>query len=158
MLSKVREFKIGSVTVGGNHPLFLVAGLCVIESQEHTRMIAGDLKSICDRCGIGLVFKASYDKANRTSLNSYRGPGLDEGLLILKKVKEEFGLPVLIDFHRPADAPAVAEVADVLQVPAFLCRQTDLVLAAAATGKAVNIKKGQFLAPVSYTHLRAHET
>jgi len=116
-------------------------------------MIAGDLKSICDRCGIGLVFKASYDKANRTSLNSYRGPGLDEGLLILKKVKEEFGLPVLIDFHRPADAPAVAEVADVLQVPAFLCRQTDLVLAAAATGKAVNIKKGQFLAPRDVEHI-----
>lgn len=153
MLNQVKEFKIKSVTVGGNHPLFLIAGLCVIESEEHTRMIAGRLKSICLDCGIDLIFKASYDKANRTSLDSYRGPGLEKGLLILERVKKELDLPLLVDFHREEDVGAVARIADILQVPAFLCRQTDLVLAAARTGKAVNIKKGQFLAPQDVRHI-----
>lgn len=153
MLEKVKEFKIGSITVGGKCPLFLIAGICVIESEEHTLKIAGFLKSICEERNIPLFFKASYDKANRTALASYRGPGLEKGLKILEQVKGELGLPLLVDFHREQDAERVAVVADILQVPAFLCRQTDIVLAAARTGKTVNIKKGQFLAPGEVRHI-----
>ncbi|MDP8213941.1 MAG: 3-deoxy-8-phosphooctulonate synthase [Candidatus Euphemobacter frigidus] len=153
MIKKVTEFKIGSVPVGGNRPLILIAGLCVIESEEHTLKIAGTLKDICRASGVPLVFKASYDKANRTSLDSYRGPGLREGLRIIERVKSEFGLPVLIDFHREEDAPEVARVADIIQVPAFLCRQTDMILAAARTGCVINVKKGQFLAPDDVKHI-----
>ncbi|MEA2034138.1 MAG: 3-deoxy-8-phosphooctulonate synthase [Euryarchaeota archaeon] len=153
MLPEVKQFKIGDIPVGGSQPLFLIAGLCVIESEEHTRRIAQQLKAICREAGIGLVFKASYDKANRTSLDSYRGPGLREGLRILARIKEDFKLPLLIDFHREEDASAVAQVADILQVPAFLCRQTDLLLAAGRTGRAVNVKKGQFLAPEDVLHI-----
>ncbi len=149
MIAKVKEIKVGPVTIGGNLPLVLIAGLCVIENEENTLKVARALKDIAGECDIPLIFKASYDKANRTSVKSYRGPGREEGLKILARVKEELDLPLLIDFHREEDAGAVAEVADILQVPAFLCRQTDILLAASRTGKAVNVKKGQFLSPES---------
>jgi 2-dehydro-3-deoxyphosphooctonate aldolase (KDO 8-P synthase) len=138
---------LGSVPLGGGAPLVLIAGPCVIESEAHALETASALKSIAQRTGVPLVFKASYDKANRTSLESFRGPGLVEGLRVLGRVKEETGLPVLTDIHEAAQAAPAAAVADVLQIPAFLSRQTDLIVAAAATGRAVNIKKGQFLAP-----------
>jgi len=147
MIEAVKEFSIGNIRVGGRLPFFLIAGVCVIEDAERTRRIAAELKSICVSQGVDLIFKASYDKANRTSLKSYRGPGLEKGLQLLKEIKTELDLSLLVDFHREQDAAAVAEVADVIQVPAFLCRQTDLVMAAARTGRAVNVKKGQFLAP-----------
>jgi len=147
MINKVKEFDIGSISVGGSQPIVLIAGVCVIESKEHTMKIAAALKDVCGRLGLAFVFKASYDKANRTSLSSYRGPGLEAGLSILEEVKSKLGLPILIDFHREEDAEKVAEVADIIQVPAFLCRQTDIILAAARTGRPVNVKKGQFLAP-----------
>jgi 2-dehydro-3-deoxyphosphooctonate aldolase (KDO 8-P synthase) len=133
--------------VGDGHPLVLVAGPCVIESEAQALGLATAIAAIAARRKVPYIFKASFDKANRTSLDSYRGPGLDEGLRILSRVKSELGLPVLTDVHEPAQAAAAAGVADVLQIPAFLCRQTDLLLAAARTGRAVNIKKGQFLAP-----------
>ena len=152
-MTQVKQFKVGDITVGGREPLFLIAGLCVIESEEHTRRIAEQLRAICREVGMPLIFKASYDKANRTSLDSYRGPGLREGLKILGRIKDELKLPLLIDFHREEDAPTVAEVADILQVPAFLCRQTDLLLAAGRTGRVVNVKKGQFLSPEDIPHL-----
>lgn len=153
MIVKTREFEIGPVPIGGRRPLALFAGLCVIESEAHTLKIAGELKEICRETGFPLVFKASYDKANRTSIESYRGPGLERGLEILARVKAELGLPVLVDFHRPEEAPAAARVADILQVPAFLCRQTDMLRAAAETGRPVNVKKGQFLAPGDLRHV-----
>ena len=147
MIAKVKEIKIGPITVGGDRPLVLIAGLCVIESAEHTLKIAAALKDICLRLSLPLVFKASYDKANRTSISSYRGPGLKEGLRILGDIKRDLDLPILTDFHREEDAAEVAKVADIIQVPAFLCRQTDIIMAAARTGLPVNVKKGQFLAP-----------
>lgn len=125
----------------------LIAGPCVIESEEMVLSIAGQMKEITDRLGIPYTFKASFDKANRTSLSSFRGPGIDEGLRILKKVKDTYGLPVCTDIHEPWQAAPAAQVADILQIPAFLCRQTDLLVAAAKTGRCVNIKKAQFLAP-----------
>ncbi|MEF2231924.1 MAG: 3-deoxy-8-phosphooctulonate synthase [Pseudodesulfovibrio sp.] len=126
---------------------FILAGPCVIESRELALSTAASLAAIADRLGLPLVYKSSFDKANRTSVTSFRGPGLEEGLAILAEVKRETGLPVVTDIHLPDQAAAVAEVADVLQVPAFLCRQTDLLVAAASTGRIVNVKKGQFLAP-----------
>lgn len=126
---------------------FVIAGPCVLESEEVALSCARHLADISSRLGIPLVFKSSFDKANRTSITSYRGPGMDQGLSWLRKVKEETGLPVVTDIHLPEQAAPVAEVADVLQIPAFLCRQTDLLVAAAGTGRIVNIKKGQFLAP-----------
>lgn len=126
---------------------FLIAGPCVIESEEMVLSIAGQMKEITDRLGIPYIFKASFDKANRTSIHSYRGPGLEEGLRILQKVKDTYGLPVCTDIHEPWQAKPAAKVADILQIPAFLCRQTDLLVAAAKTGKWINIKKAQFLAP-----------
>lgn len=125
----------------------LIAGPCVIESEEMVLSIAGQMKEITERLGIPYTFKASFDKANRTSLSSFRGPGLEEGLRILKKVKDIYGLPICTDIHEPWQAAPAAEVADILQIPAFLCRQTDLLVAAARTGRCVNIKKAQFLAP-----------
>lgn len=125
----------------------LIAGPCVIESEEQLLSIAGQLKEITDELGIPFTFKASFDKANRTSIDSFRGPGLEEGLRILQAVKDQYGLPVCTDIHEAWQAEPVAQVADILQIPAFLCRQTDLLVAAAKTGKWVNIKKGQFLAP-----------
>jgi len=142
-----KEISIGSVKIGGNRPLVLIAGPCVIENEDATLRAAERLISITAAVGVPLVFKASYDKANRTSVTSFRGPGIKEGLRILAKVKSSFGLPLLSDIHGIDQIDAAAEVLDVLQIPAFLCRQTDLVVAAAKSGKVLNIKKGQFLAP-----------
>lgn len=145
--SKTREIKIGSVTVGGDNPLALIAGPCVIESERHAMETAEKIKRIAQDCGIPFIFKSSFDKANRSSIDSYRGPGLLEGLKILRKIKEELDLPVLSDIHKEEEVEPAAEVLDVLQIPAFLCRQTDLLVKAAETGKPVNVKKGQFMAP-----------
>jgi 2-dehydro-3-deoxyphosphooctonate aldolase (KDO 8-P synthase) len=139
--------KIGNLKVGKGAPLFLIAGPCVIESERLTLQIARELKKICARVGIGLIFKASFDKANRSSIDSFRGPGLNEGLRILKTVKDELGLLVLSDIHEPNQAEPASQVLDVIQIPAFLCRQTDLIVASAKTGKPLNIKKGQFMSP-----------
>jgi len=141
-----RQAKVGGVVLASDR-LFLVAGPCVIESLDLCRRIAEHLKAVADRLKVPLVFKASYDKANRTSGSSFRGPGIDKGLAILASLRDEFRLPVLADVHTPAEAQAAGKVLDCLQVPAFLCRQTDLVESAARNGKAVNLKKGQFLAP-----------
>jgi 2-dehydro-3-deoxyphosphooctonate aldolase (KDO 8-P synthase) len=151
-MSTVQTVEIGPIRVGAGCPLVLVAGPCVIESEDHARSLAAALADIARRRGMPFVFKASYDKANRTSLASYRGPGLDEGVRILSRIKADLGVPVLTDIHEPAQAERAAEAADVLQIPAFLCRQTDLLVAAARTGRAVNIKKGQFLAPGDMRH------
>ena len=142
-----RELTIGSVKMGGSNPLVLIAGPCVIESEDASLRHAEKLQKICAEIGMGFIFKSSYDKANRTSINAFRGPGIEEGLRILAKVKATFGVPVLSDIHSIEQVAPAAEVLDVLQIPAFLCRQTDLVVAAARTGKVVNVKKGQFLAP-----------
>ena len=156
-MSPVRQtaIKVGDrLAVGGGSPFVLIAGPCVIESEAHTRDLAGRLVEITRRAGVPFVFKASYDKANRTSMRSFRGPGLDEGLRILAAVKADTRerVPILTDIHEPAQAAPAAAVADVLQIPAFLCRQTDLIVAAARTGRVVNIKKGQFLAPDDVKH------
>ena len=143
----VKSFSAGKVLFGDGE-LVLVAGPCVLEDREMALSIAREVSSVCDRLGMPYVFKASFDKANRTSIHSFRGPGLEKGLQWLAEVKESVGCPVLTDIHLPGQAERAAEVVDIIQIPAFLCRQTDLVVAAAATGRAVNIKKGQFLAPV----------
>jgi 2-dehydro-3-deoxyphosphooctonate aldolase (KDO 8-P synthase) len=143
----VREVTVGNVVFGGSRPLVLIAGPCAIEDEALTLRIAGFLKNLTDELGIGLVFKASYDKANRTSVTSFRGPGMAEGLRILARVKAEFDLPVLSDIHDLSQVEPAAEVLDILQIPAFLSRQTDLLVAAGNTGRVVNVKKGQFLAP-----------
>ena len=136
----------------GRGQLFLIAGPCVIESEAHARMLADAIQRITSDLGVPYIFKASYDKANRTSIKSFRGPGLAEGCRILRAIGESTGLPVLTDVHTAVDCPAVAEAVDVLQIPAFLCRQTDLLVAAAATGRAINVKKGQFVAPWDMRH------
>jgi 2-dehydro-3-deoxyphosphooctonate aldolase (KDO 8-P synthase) len=143
----LHEVAVGSAVFGGGRPLVLIAGPCVIEEESLTLRIADFLKKLVEELGIGLVFKASYDKANRTSLSSFRGPGPAEGLRILAKVKSDFDLPVISDVHDLSQIGPAAEVLDILQIPAFLSRQTDLLVAAAKTGRAVNVKKGQFLAP-----------
>jgi 2-dehydro-3-deoxyphosphooctonate aldolase (KDO 8-P synthase) len=148
----VQAVRVGSIQVGDGSPLAFVAGPCVIESADHALGLAEALGAIAARCGVPLVFKASYDKANRTSRRSFRGPGLDAGLAVLADVRARTGLPVLTDIHEPAQAAPAAEVADVLQIPAFLSRQTDLLVAAARTGRVVNLKKGQFLAPSDMRH------
>lgn len=148
-----RGVRVGNIPVGGANPLAFIAGPCVIEGEKLTLKIAEKLKNISDNLGIPIIFKSSYDKANRTSVTSYRGPGLKEGLKILKQVKEITGMPVLSDIHSAGEAEYAAEVLDVLQIPAFLCRQTDLIIAAGKTGKPVNIKKGQFLAPWDVRHI-----
>ena len=135
-----REIGIGKFQIGGYQPLFLIAGPCVIESEGHALQTAERLAEITSRAGVPFIFKASYDKANRSSEQSYRGPGLAEGLRILKKIKDRFGLPILTDIHEASQAATVAEVADVLQIPAFLSRQTDLLVAAGRTGRVVNLK------------------
>jgi 2-dehydro-3-deoxyphosphooctonate aldolase (KDO 8-P synthase) len=142
-----REISIGSLRVGGNQPLVLIAGPCVIESEAHALMMAERLAEVASRANVPLIFKASYDKANRSSEHSFRGPGLKEGLRILQEIKKRFALPILTDIHEVSHAAPVAEVADVLQIPAFLSRQTDLLVAAGKTGRVVNLKKGQFLSP-----------
>jgi len=146
-----RSFEIGPVHVGAE-PLFLIAGPCVIESEAHVRKMADAIQRITSDLGVPYIFKASYDKANRTSVKSYRGPGLLEGTRILGRLARETGLPVLTDVHEPAQCEVAAEAVDVLQIPAFLCRQTDLLVAAGKTGRAINIKKGQFVAPADMTH------
>ncbi len=139
------------VTIGGDS-LFLIAGPCVIESEEHAIKMAESINGVCKALKIPYIFKASYDKANRTSIKSFRGPGLEEGLRILRKVRDTVNVPVLTDVHDAHDAATVGESVDVLQIPAFLCRQTDLLVAAAKTGRAVNVKKGQFVAPADMRH------
>lgn len=143
----MKPLQFAGLTIGGSSPLVLIAGPCVIESEAHAVGLARALRDIAARAGIQFVFKASYDKANRTSAQSYRGPGLSEGLRILRRVRNEVGVPILTDIHEPSQAAEAAQVVDVLQIPAFLSRQTDLLAAAARTGRVVNIKKGQFLAP-----------
>ncbi|HSG01917.1 MAG TPA: 3-deoxy-8-phosphooctulonate synthase, partial [Vicinamibacterales bacterium] len=149
---RVREVAITDEVVLGRPGLVLIAGPCVIESEEHAAGLGRSLAAAAARAGLPYVFKASFDKANRTSLSSFRGPGLDNGLRALARVKAELGVPVLTDIHEPWQAERVAPVADVLQIPAFLSRQTDLIVAAARTGRVVNIKKGQFLAPLDVRH------
>ena len=145
------SFEIGPVHVGSGQ-LFLIAGPCVIESEAHVRRMAQQIQRIAADLGLPYIFKASYDKANRTSVKSFRGPGLKEGVAILGRLAQDTGLPILTDVHEPAHCDTVAEAVDVLQIPAFLCRQTDLLVAAGKTGRAVNIKKGQFVAPWDMTH------
>jgi len=149
----VKPVSIGTLTLGGGSPLVFIAGPCVIESAAHAMEMAMAIREIAARTSLGVIFKASYDKANRTSRQSFRGPGLDEGLRILADVKVKTGLPILTDIHEPAHAAVAAQVVDVLQIPAFLSRQTDLLVAAARTGKAVNVKKGQFLSPRDIRHV-----
>src|ERR1700728_4726195 len=145
------SFKVGDIHIGSGD-LFLIAGPCVIESEEHAMRMAEIIKGVARSLGFPLIFKASYDKANRTSIRSFRGPGVKEGLRILKTIKSELQIPVLTDVHEVSDVSKVAEAVDVLQIPAFLCRQTDLVVAAALSGRAVNIKKGQFVSPCDMRH------
>jgi 2-dehydro-3-deoxyphosphooctonate aldolase (KDO 8-P synthase) len=145
-------FQVADVRIGSGN-LFLIAGPCVIESEKHALFMAEVIKGVTRSLNLPFIFKASYDKANRTSIRSFRGPGLEEGLRILKKVKDEIHVPILTDVHQTADVAKVAEVADVLQIPAFLCRQTDLVVAAAMSERAVNVKKGQFVSPWDMRHV-----
>jgi 2-dehydro-3-deoxyphosphooctonate aldolase (KDO 8-P synthase) len=142
-----QRVRVGEIVIGGGAPLVLIGGPCAIESEGHAVMVAERLKAITAAAGMPFIYKSSYDKANRSSVHSYRGPGLKEGLRILRAVKEATGLPVLSDVHDVAEVEPAAEVLDVLQIPAFLCRQTDLLLACGRTGKPVNVKKGQFVAP-----------
>jgi len=142
-----REISIANTKLGGNNPLYIIAGPCVIESEDIAFYTAERLKVICSQVGLSLLFKSSYDKANRTSLSSFRGPGLEKGLQIFSDVRSRFGIPVISDVHSIDEVKPASEVLDALQIPAFLCRQTDLILSASNTGKPVNIKKGQFLAP-----------
>ena len=141
------SFRIPDFNIDLSSGLFLIAGPCVIESRDHVLFMATELKKITSAQGVPFIFKASYDKANRTSIKSFRGPGLSEGLEILREVREKVQVPILSDIHEPSQAASAARVLDILQIPAFLCRQTDLIAAAAQTGKIVNVKKGQFLAP-----------
>jgi len=154
----VKPVRVGSLSIGGGHPLAFILGPCVIESASHALETAAAIRESASRCGVPVIFKASYDKANRTSLSSFRGPGLDAGLRILADVRARTGMPVLTDIHEAAHAAPAAEVVDVLQIPAFLARQTDLVVAAAKTGKPVNVKKAQFLSPKDMTHVIAKIT
>ncbi len=146
-MAAARSIAIGDFRIGGGEPLVLIAGPCVIESEGHAMKMAERLVKVAAKARIPLIFKASYDKANRSSVNSFRGPGLAEGIEVLRKIKARFGVPVLTDIHAPEQAAVAAEVCDVLQIPAFLSRQTDLLIAAGKTGRVVNLKKGQFLSP-----------
>jgi len=145
--TSTRQVRIGSITIGGGQPLVLIGGPCAIENEKHALMTAERLAGIAADRRVPFIYKSSYDKANRSSIDGYRGPGLREGLRILRRVRDTVGVPVLSDVHQVEEVAPAAEVLDVLQIPAFLCRQTDLILAVARTGKPVNIKKGQFLAP-----------
>ena len=152
-MALVHQIRIGSFSIGGNSPLVFIAGPCVIESSVHAVDMALKIAEIASRTNTPIIFKASYDKANRTSIDSFRGPGLESGLQTLAEIKSQTGLPLLTDIHEPSHASLVAEVVDVIQIPAFLSRQTDLLLAAAKTGKPVNVKKGQFLSPKDMRHV-----
>lgn len=143
----MQQIPVKNFLIGKGQPLAVMCGPCVIESEEHTLRAAEALKKVFEKTGINFIFKSSYDKANRSSIHSFRGPGLEEGLRILEKVKTAFDLPVITDVHSPEEAAAVGQVCDILQIPAFLCRQTDLIVAVASTGRVVNAKKGQFMAP-----------
>jgi len=147
-----QQANIGKVTIGGDRPLAMIAGPCVIESRDHTMRMADGVVSICRKLGVPVVFKASFDKANRTSVDSYRGPGMERGLNILDEIKSEMGVEVTTDIHAPEQAAPVAGVVDCLQIPAFLCRQTDLIVAAAKTNRCINVKKGQFMSPDEMRH------
>jgi 2-dehydro-3-deoxyphosphooctonate aldolase (KDO 8-P synthase) len=149
----MHHISVGEIEIGNDLPFVLFAGPCVIEGESFTLEVAEALRDIAARCGVPFVFKSSFDKANRTSVDAFRGPGMEEGLRILKRVKDELGLPVITDVHTPEQVEAVAAVADILQTPAFLCRQTDFIQAVAKAGKPVNIKKGQFLAPWDMPHV-----
>lgn len=149
----MRKVNVGGIKVGGGEPFVLIAGPCVIEGEKLTRKVAASLREMTAELGIPFIFKSSYDKANRTSVRSFRGPGLDKGLKILKAIREELGVPVLSDVHRFEEIERASEVLDVAQIPAFLCRQTDFVAELARHAKAVNIKKGQFLAPWDVAHV-----
>ncbi|HPB00693.1 MAG TPA: 3-deoxy-8-phosphooctulonate synthase, partial [Candidatus Marinimicrobia bacterium] len=138
------EVKVKNIAIGNHQPLAFILGPCVIESRDHALRMAEKLKALSEELDFPLIYKSSFDKANRSSIESFRGPGLEAGLAILAEVKQQFGLPILTDIHEPFQAEIVAKVVDVLQIPAFLCRQTDLILAAGRTGKVVNVKKGQF--------------
>jgi len=151
-MNPVIPIRMGDIVIGGGTPFVLIAGPCVIESERHASELAARLTELTRRLQVPFIFKASYDKANRTSGRSFRGPGLDEGLRVLAGIKARLGVPILTDVHEPSHARAAAEVVDVLQIPAFLSRQTDLLVAAAKTGRVVNIKKGQFLAPDDVRH------
>jgi 2-dehydro-3-deoxyphosphooctonate aldolase (KDO 8-P synthase) len=146
-MDTTREISLGTLRLGGGNPLFLIAGPCVIESEAHARMMAERVARVAADAGVPYIFKTSYDKANRSSIKAFRGPGLSEGLRILKKIKDELRLPVLTDIHDASQAAPAADAADILQIPAFLARQTDLLLAAAKTGRIINLKKAQFLSP-----------
>ena len=158
MTTTPRHIKVGRLTIGNDLPLTLIAGPCALESRAHALEMSQALVEMTTRLGIGLIYKSSFDKANRTSLGSNRGMGLEESLPILAEVRETWGCPVITDVHLPDHCAAVAEAVDVLQIPAFLCRQTDLIVAAARTGKALNIKKGQFLAPRDMVNVLAKAT
>jgi 2-dehydro-3-deoxyphosphooctonate aldolase (KDO 8-P synthase) len=149
----MHHISVGDIEIGNDLPFVLFAGPCVIEGEAFTLEVAEALRDIAGRCGVPFVFKSSFDKANRTSVDGFRGPGMEEGLRILKRVKDELGLPVITDVHTPEQVKAVAAVADILQTPAFLCRQTDFIQAVARAGRPVNIKKGQFLAPWDMPHV-----
>jgi len=157
-MATVNTVEFGSIRAGGGHAFVLVAGPCVIEGEDHAVFLARALRDIAAARRVPFVFKASYDKANRTSATSFRGPGLEEGLRVLARVKAEVRVPILTDIHEPWQAAPAAAVADVLQIPAFLCRQTDLLMAAARTGRVINVKKGQFLAPGDVRHAIAKIT
>ena len=146
-MTGTRAVRIGSITIGGGAPLAVIGGPCAIENEKHALMVAERLQRITTDAGVPFIYKSSYDKANRSSIHAYRGPGLTEGLRILRKVKEETGLAVLSDVHAVSEVESAAQVLDVLQIPAFLCRQTDLIVACARSGRPVNVKKGQFVAP-----------
>ena len=146
-LKKTKPIQIGAVKIGGKHPIALIAGPCVIESERGAMTIAEKLKRITDDAGIPFIFKSSYDKANRSSIDSFRGPGLNKGLAIMGKIKRELNIPLLSDIHTEKEIAPASEVLDVLQIPALLCRQTDLLVKAAKTGRPINVKKGQFMAP-----------
>ncbi len=150
----MHQIKItNNISAGHSFPLLIIAGPCVIESERHTLMMAEKLKELSGRLNVPLVFKASFDKANRTSIDSYRGPGLEKGLKILDKVRVQYDLPLLSDIHEPSQARQAQDILDIIQIPAFLCRQTDLLIAAAKTGKTINVKKGQFLSPWDVQHI-----
>ena len=146
-MTRTSGVRVGPIPIGGGQPLVLIGGPCAIESEKHALMTAERIAAIAAARRVPFIYKSSYDKANRSSISGYRGPGLDEGLRILKKVRDTLGLPVLSDVHQVSEVGPAAEVLDIVQIPAFLCRQTDLILAVARTGKPVNVKKGQFLAP-----------
>lgn len=149
----MKQFEIGNIRVGNDLPFSLIAGPCAIESLDHSLFMAEQITKACENAGVQFIYKSSFDKANRSAVSSERGIGIDQGLEILAKVKTEFGCSILTDIHEPGHCAKVAEVADVLQIPAFLCRQTDLLLAAGNTGAAINVKKGQFLAPWDMTNV-----